>query len=405
MSEWVLTFRDGVGPFPVIMKLAIASRSKPGYTETFVAMQEGKLPCALRIYGKPVASETQPGGAVTLANYARSALLSAGAYKSIWSQMHGSSPKEAAKAAFSQLQSQEIKRRLRRNGVSVLLANFGPCAVGLAPVCYQLGIPLVAHFHGYDAHTTQVVEYYRDAYKNLGQQAAAIVVVSSTMRNALEEMGLPSHKMHLARCGVDPDMFTEKTHFPSSPLYFAIGRFTEKKAPYMTVLAFNALLERVPDAKLVLAGDGEYLEVTRNIIEGLGIKHCVELPGKIGHDSVARYMQDATAFVQHSLTPRSGLSAGDKEGTPVAVMEAMMTGLPVISTRHAGIGEVIRDGETGFLVEERDVQGMASAMAKVAASTAYAQQVGKAAREEALQHFSAKQYIGKLKAILDTVSK
>jgi glycosyltransferase involved in cell wall biosynthesis len=77
-------------------------------------------------------------------------------------------------------------------------------------------------------------------------------------------------------------------------------------------------------------------------------------------------MHKATALLQHSVTPVFGRAAGDSEGTPVVVLEAMACGLPVIGSRHAGIGEVVEHGKSGFLVDERDVAGFSQAMLELA---------------------------------------
>jgi colanic acid/amylovoran biosynthesis glycosyltransferase len=381
------------------MNLAIASPSGSAYSETFIAMQENRLPCTLRLWGKPVFSEGRPGGTISLMQYSF-ASCSPAVWRAAWRLRRCTSTKEGAKSLLSALQTVEVKRRLKKHEIQVALVNFGPCGVGLMPACVNLGIPFVVHFHGYDAHASGVVDYYRESYRELGKHAAALVVVSEAMAVALKELGIPASKIRLARCGVDPDRFPLKPEFPARPLFFGVGRFTEKKAPYLTVLAFKEVVNEFPLARLVLAGDGDYFEITRNIAEGLNLGAHVDFPGRVTHEMVAEYMRTATAFVQHSITPRYGLSAGDKEGTPVGVMEAMMSGLPVVSTRHGGIGEVVQDGVSGFLCEERDVGAMAAAMKRLASSPHSAREMGLAGRKKALQELSAKAYIETLERVL-----
>lgn len=372
------------------MKLAIYSSAASAYPETFIAMQMERLPCVLRIHGGPVARETQPGGAIEPLRSLR------GLAETAWSVGINKTRWEGPQAA-------ELSRRLKRFQVDRLLVNYGPCGVALAPVCRKLSLPLVVHFHGYDAHIHSVIEHHRNDYQNLGKQAAAIIAVSHGMKDALVQVGIPSEKIHLIRCGADPGRFTEKSAFPEKPLFFGVGRFVDKKAPYLTLLAFAKAREQLPGAKLILAGTGELLEATRNIASALHLGDSVEFPGVISSDQVAAHMREATAFVQHSLEPAYGSKAGDREGTPVAVLEAMMTGLPVLSTRHAGIGEVVEHGRTGLLVEERDVDGMAEAMVKVGASREYTASHGQAARAEALTKYTADHYIESLKQILESV--
>jgi glycosyltransferase involved in cell wall biosynthesis len=371
------------------MNLAIASPSAPAYSETFIHMQTERLPCRLRIYGEPVAGETMPGGPIQPLRSLRGLLDTA--YWCGLKQQRWEGPQAA-----------ELKRRIKKNHIEVLLANYGLTGVALLPVCRALSIPLVVHFHGYDAHLNSVIKEQRESYQRLGGECAGIIVVSHRMQAALTGLGMPAEKMTLARCGVDPDRFEAKTEFPATPVFFGVGRFVDKKAPYLSLLAFKKVHERFPASRLILAGDGILLETTRNLAKVLKLETAVEFPGVLAPEQVAAYMRSATAFVQHSITPEHGPASGDSEGTPVAVLEAMMTGLPVIGTRHAGIGEVIQDGVTGYVVAERDVESMADAMLRVASSTQNARQLGQAAREYAMKNNTAEIYLNKLKSVLES---
>lgn len=374
------------------MNLAIASPAASAYSETFIHMQMERLPCRLRIHGGPVSSETVPGGPIQPLRSLRGLLDTA-----YWCGLK--------KRRWEGPQAAELKRRLKKNHIEIVLANYGPTGVALLPVCRALSIPLVVHFHGYDAHMKCIIEEQSENYRTLGKECAGIVVVSQRMQAALIDLGMPPAKMKLARCGVEPDFFEAKTDFLHDPIFFGIGRFVDKKAPYLALLAFKKVHDQLPAARLILAGDGILLETTRNLAKVLKLEGAIELPGVIPPAEVAFHMRRATAFVQHSITPECGPTSGDSEGTPVAMLEAMMTGLPIIGTRHAGIGEVIQDGVTGYLVEERDIDGMADAMLCVANSAQHARQLGQAAREYALHHGTAKIYIETLKNLLESLGK
>jgi glycosyltransferase involved in cell wall biosynthesis len=108
-------------------------------------------------------------------------------------------------------------------------------------------------------------------------------------------------------------------------------------------------------------------------------------------------MHSARAFVQHSIRPGDG----DSEGTPVAILEAGMSGLPVVSTRHAGIKDVVIHNETGFLVDEGDIDGMAACMLLLARDAAQAATLGARAHHHIRTNFSMDQHIARLSAILE----
>ena len=127
-----------------------------------------------------------------------------------------------------------------------------------------------------------------------------------------------------------------------------------------------------------------------------GLGGRVTLHGYRSHAEVAALMARAAMFVQHSVTDPDGRI----EGFPVAIAEAMFTALPVVSTRHSGIPEHVRDGVTGFLVAEGDVAGMAAAMARLLADPAAAAGMGRAGRAWALEHLSRPAAYGRLRDLM-----
>ena len=111
---------------------------------------------------------------------------------------------------------------------------------------------------------------------------------------------------------------------------------------------------------------------------------------------MAALLSRAAIFVQHSVTD----ARGKIEGFPVAIAEAMVTGLPIVSTRHSGIPEHVRDGVSGWLVAEGDVAGMAAAMARLLADRGEAARLGLAGRAWALEHLSRPAGYARLRAAM-----
>lgn len=284
-----------------------------------------------------------------------------------------------------------------RDHADVVLAEYGPTAVKCCEAARLAGVPLVAHFHGFDASKYDVLEKHKDSYRYLFSQSAAIVAVSNRMVNDLISIGAPRDKVHLNPCGVDVEVFDGIEPGGNGPILVAVGRFVEKKAPYLTIMAFARALEEVPNAKLVMLGGGALEGVCRDIAAVMGISSSVEFLGKCSHDQVREALLNARAFVQHSVQA----SDGDCEGTPVSVMEAQAMGLPVIATRHAGIADVVVHGETGYLVEEKDVLGMASYMSQVLTEPLLASRFGASGRQRVIKNYSTKISIDRLGMILN----
>lgn len=279
-----------------------------------------------------------------------------------------------------------------------VLAEYGISGVLVMKACKRAGIPLIVHFHGFDISDRNVLQNHAQTYPRLFKEAAAIVSVSQGMRNALVSLGAPEAKIQHNPYGVDCRLFSATNPAANPPTFVAVGRFVEKKAPHLTLLAFSKVHEVFPEARLRMIGDGTLLGPCHDLAAGLGIEGAVTFLGSQPHSVVQDEMRRARAFVQHSLEA----SNGDSEGTPIGILEAGASGLPVASTRHAGIPEIVVDEETGFLVEERHVDGMAVHMLKLAREPELARRMGMAARRRVETHFSMDQYISRLWSVIES---
>ncbi len=287
-------------------------------------------------------------------------------------------------------------RSLRKEKIDCVLAEYGTTGVGILNVCRKLRLPLVVTFLGYDASVHQILRRFEDSYKDMFQYVRAVVVVSKAMQKKLEDIGCPAGKIHYSPTGPHDMFFNVQPAF-SQKLFISTGRFVDKKAHYYTILAFNEVLEKHPDARLVIAGEGMLLNACINLVRHLRIEHAVSFPGVITLDQFSSYLAVARAYVQHSIIALDG----DMEGTPVAVMEASAAGLPVISTRHAGISDVIVDGETGLLIDEHDVEGMSRQMVKILEENDFAKNLGAKGKNFIAENFSREKHLDLLAKIIN----
>jgi colanic acid/amylovoran biosynthesis glycosyltransferase len=265
--------------------------------------------------------------------------------------------------------------------------------MGILP---RRGVKLVVHFHGYDAHNQDEIRSYRERYAAMFDYASAVIAVSSKMGSALLQLGLPEGKLFYNPCGIDVSMFAGANPSAAPPQFLSVGRFVDKKAPHLTLLAFREALQRAPEAALTMAGNGPLLEACRQMARGLEIASSVAFPGVLPSSRIAEMMRAARGFVQHSVTT----TYGDSEGTPVAVLEAGASGLPVVSTYHAGIGEAVIHERTGLLVEEGDIRGMGAHMARLALDASYAGQLGAQARRHIADNYDIEKTVERLNRIL-----
>jgi len=290
-----------------------------------------------------------------------------------------------------------LKEYLLNNKIDVAFAEYGMVGALVTEACQLAKVPLIIHFHGADAYYKKTLVQYKDLYKKAFDYASAIIAVSADMVNRLKVLGAPPDKIYNASCGIDTDAFPKLDISHSEKNFLFVGRFVEKKSPLTLVRAFKIVVDKFPDAKLWMAGKGPLFEKTRELITELGLEKNITLTGVLKPAEIRELMQKMRAFVQHSVTAADG----DSEGTPVTVLEASSSALPVVSTRHAGIKEAVIDGVTGFLVEEYDIDGMAEKMIDVASSIELAVKLGEAGR----QHMVSNYHINNRIALLNSVIK
>ncbi|MCA9064658.1 MAG: glycosyltransferase family 4 protein [Planctomycetaceae bacterium] len=280
-----------------------------------------------------------------------------------------------------------LKAFFTQHNVDVVLAEFGNVGADICQYTEELGIPLIVHFHGHDAHRTSVVNEYRDKYRRMFASAFRIVTVSQFMTRTLVELGADPAKITLNPYGPQACFMENQSSY--DPVLVGIGRFTDIKAPHLTLLAFEKVVRQIPEAKLIFGGHGELLEACQSLAETMGLGNHVQFTGALEHEDVVSHFRTARCFVQHSVIP----GYGDAEGCPVAILEAQAAGLPVVATRHAGIVDSVVNGVTGFLVEERDVDGMADHMIRLLTDMPLAVEMGQNARKHIRDNFSIEKHI------------
>lgn len=362
--------------------IAIVSVNQNKYSETFIHQQVAHLPAKVHYLfdgylPSHYSTEGVNGQAKTFAT------------QTLLHRLQTKTPRERLQLA--------IARYLVKHRIEAVLAEYGPGGVEMMPVCKVANVPLIVHFHGYDAYRQDIMQSYGRQYSNLFEQAAAVIAVSKHMCQRLAQLGCPPHKIHYNPYGANSQLFNAQCRpAENPPLFVSVGRFAETKAPHLTILAFAEALQQIPNAQLIMAGNGHLLEACQILVQALQISHAVTFCGAVRPEQVAQLMQQARAFVQHSITT----PANDTEGTPVAILEACASGLPVIATQHAGIPDVVAHNKTGFLVQEGDIGAMAACMIQLAANPIQAGEMGRAAAAYVNTHFTLQQHIDKLWQII-----
>ncbi|MCB7481325.1 glycosyltransferase [Christiangramia sediminis] len=303
------------------------------------------------------------------------------------------------KKPYSYLQEQLLIKSFKKNNIQVVLAEYGVTAAIHLPAIKQLNLPLIVHFHGYDASRKDIIKRYNN-YKEVFDYSSYIIVVSKKMHDDILNMGCREEKIIYNPCGPH-DKFLDISPKFTNQQFISVGRFVDKKAPYYTLLAFSKILNNYPEAKLVMAGDGVLINTCKNIAQYLGMESSVSFPGIITPENYRKYLENSLAFLQHSITAENG----DSEGTPVAILEASGAGLPVISTIHAGIPDIIINGTTGLLVKEHDVDSMAQKMKVLLDNLELAKEMGRKGKKNVYENYSIEKHLEKINHLINSAVK
>ena len=292
---------------------------------------------------------------------------------------------------------------IRHHRPKAVMVEFGFEAVRVMEACAWTGVPLVVHFRGSDASAHGRLGLLHERYRRLLCIAAGVVVKSKPMAQTLEALGARQDRLLISPSGANTALFKGSAPENTSPVFLAVGRFVEKKGPLHTIRAFSLIqsdgvsVEERP--QLWMVGEGPLLGEAKSLVQSLVLQDCVHFLGLRTQEEIATLMRDVRGFVQHSLVA----SDGDSEGSPVAVMEAQLSGLPVVATRHAGIPEVVLDGESGFLVDEGDVAAMARAINRLIEDPALAARLGDCGRRRVLKYFTIDHHLHQVSDLLRQV--
>jgi len=287
------------------------------------------------------------------------------------------------------------------SGAALIHAHFGRGGALALPLAQATGLPLVVTFHGGDATKDKhyrerplIPTIYQRRRRALAERADLVLCVSEFIRRKLIERGFAAEKLRTHHLGIEVPERLERLPAPSSRRLLFVGRFVAKKG-VEDLLAAAATLGAAGEAvEVVVVGDGPLRPALEARARALGIRH--RFTGWLEPALVAREMAAAHALVVPSRTA----DGGDAEGIPTVIYEAQARGLPVVATRHAGIPEVVSDGETGFLVDEGSPDALAAALGRSFRDPELYRGVQRRARRSVGENFDADRQSARLEAIL-----
>lgn len=253
---------------------------------------------------------------------------------------------------------------LKERRYDIIHCQFGTIAPRILQLM-QIGAVsgrLITSFRGYDA--TQYLNKRPGIYDELFRKADLLLPVSAFLAGRLVAAGCPAEKIRVHHSGIDCSTFTFTAKRPvgAEPTrLISVARLCEKKGIAYALRAVARIRASGRRLSYTVVGDGPLRIGLQKLIEELKIGGDVKLVGWKARDEVISLMKDAHVLLAPSITS----AEGDQEGIPNVLKEAMALGMPVISTRHSGIPELVEDGLTGYLVPERDVDALTDRLAFV----------------------------------------
>jgi colanic acid/amylovoran biosynthesis glycosyltransferase len=278
-----------------------------------------------------------------------------------------------------------------RRAYDVLLCHFGPNGARMVEL-RDAGLVrgrIATVFHGYDV-SRYVAHAGAAAYRALFDRGDLFLPVSEYWRQRLVALGCPEERLVVHRMGIELAKFpftARRLAAPGEPVCFlTVARLVEKKGVEYAIRAVAALRREcdVPLAYQVIGGGPLRASLAR-LAQELGVGDVVTLSGERDQDAVSHAMREAHVLLAPSVTA----SDGDMEGIPVVLMEAMASGLPVVSTHHSGIPELVADGVSGLLVPERDVEALTAALRQLVEHPERWAAMGRAGREVVAREYDA----------------
>jgi colanic acid/amylovoran biosynthesis glycosyltransferase len=303
--------------------------------------------------------------------------------------------------------------RLKKERPAVIHVHFGPAGYMFLPFKRWFRIPMVTSFYGYDmSMLPEQNPSWKLRYRQLFEEGDLFLVEGNHMRQGLIELGCPADKVRVQHLGVDLN------RIPFIPRHLRVGEpvrvliaasFREKKGIPYAVEAFARIRARHPKIELTIIGESEGVPAEelekRKILEMVEQFHLHDAVCFMGYQPHHELLRQA---LRHHIfiSPSIRASDGDIEGgAPVVIEEMSASGMPILSTQHCDIPEVVLDGESGFLVPEHDTDALTERLEFLVSNPGQWRTMGQNGREHIARNFCATIQAARLESLYDEFAR
>ena len=285
-----------------------------------------------------------------------------------------------------------IVSKIRRSDADLVCFQFGTLAAELGRDIVRIEKPFCLFHHGSDVNRAREDEDYRRRLVDVWEHAEKIFFVSEFLRRVAIGLGAPATKCEVRYLGVPlPERTTcssSEERKDSTFRFVSLARMVPVKNHRILVQGFARFLQRSETlSELLLIGSGEEEAAVRNEVQRLGIEKWVRFAGAMESTRAMEELSHSDVIVLVSRIYRIPGTMLQEEALGISLLEGAIRGLPMIGAKTGGIPEIVRDGETGFLVDPNDPESIAEAMLRMAHEPELRKKMGENAQKMTRESF------------------
>jgi colanic acid/amylovoran biosynthesis glycosyltransferase len=296
-------------------------------------------------------------------------------------------------AVYNSIRLAAYAKIIRKKDIELVQVHYGSNGKNFVPLKALLNIPIVTYFYGLDVGFLMREHHI---YDRLFREGDLILVICEDMRKILVDSGCPREKIKKVPIGIDCDRirYVEREE-KDSVEFLTVARFVEKKGIEFGIKAFAEVHKRYPNTKLKILGDGPLAEKLSKLTVSLGLSDSIEFINNFAYPNPREVVLNNYYSSDVFLLPSVSVP-GDYGGTPTVLLEAQASGLPCITTNDAGNPEIVINGETGFVVNQRDIEALVEKMTMLVEDRELRRRFGEKGREHIEKNYNKNVQIKKL---------
>lgn len=283
----------------------------------------------------------------------------------------------------------------------IIHGHFGLDSYRLIQLHQQTKIPFIVNFYGHDVIRLPSELGWKSRYKKMAKHMSWAIAGSEDMKKNLINLGFDKERITTIKLAVNIDNIEFVQRKKAGPKLMMVGRCVEKKGFIYALEALKEIKKEIPGITLDLYGDGKLLPQLKSFTNKNELQQNVTFHGFTENQNVFK------ALYEHDilLVPSVQAKDGDREGIPQTTVEGMATGIPVIASEHAGLPELVKNGETGMLIPTRDSDAIVQAVLKLNQNSALVEKVSTNGRSKVIKEHNIASQVKKTESLYESIIK